>query len=126
MANRSSFMKAQQKKDPYNLDFTMLRQHYVESSTIAIPFVKSSFVHYSKCPRNMEINGKEYNDLILTMELVQAPENLNYTTLEDPKKARLAEIERRKQEKIDAAKAEKRRSKEAKKAEIRAALEKAK
>lgn len=71
----------------------------------------------------MVINGREYNDLILTMELVQAPENLNYTTLEDPKKARAAEIERRKQEKIEAAKAEKRKAKDAKKAEIHAAIE---
>ena len=47
-------------KDPYNLDFTKLRKHYVDETTIKIPFVKSSFVHYSKCPLNMKINGKEY------------------------------------------------------------------
>jgi len=51
---------------------------------------------------------------------------LNYTTLEDPKKARAAEIERRKQEKIDAVIAEKKKAKEIAKAEILAVKEKAK
>ena len=73
MARRTSFQLNQAKKDPYQLDFTQLRNHYVESSTIKIPFVKSSFVHYSKCPRNMTINEREYKDLVLTMELIQAP-----------------------------------------------------
>ena len=31
--NRSSF-KLQQKKDPYNLDFTQLRKEYVDETTI--------------------------------------------------------------------------------------------
>ena len=75
--NRSSF-KLQQKKDPYNLDFTQLRKDYVDETTIQIPFVKSSFVHYSKCPRNMKINGQKYKDLVLTMEVIQAPCNLEY------------------------------------------------
>ena len=32
----------------------------------------------------MRINGKVYNDLVLTMELIQAPNNLEYTQLSDP------------------------------------------
>lgn len=77
---RSSFKsKTAEKADPYKLNFTQLRKEYVDETTVKIPFVKSSFVHYSKCPRNMEINGKEYNDLVLTMELIQAPEHLKYT-----------------------------------------------
>ena len=76
--NRSSFKLQDKKKDPYNLDFTQLRKEYVDETTIQIPFVKSSFVHYSKCPRNMKINGRKYKDLVLTMEVVQAPTSLNY------------------------------------------------
>jgi len=67
------------KVDPYALDFTELRKEYVDSSSVKIPFVKSSFVHYSKCPRNMTINGKEYKDLVVTMEVIQAPETLKYS-----------------------------------------------
>ena len=66
---RSSF-KIKQKVDPYALDFASLRQKYVEDTSVKIPFVKSSFVHYSMCPRNMEINGKEYKDLVITMEVI--------------------------------------------------------
>jgi len=76
--NRSSFKQPKAKADPYALDFTQLRKEYVDETTIQIPFVKSSFVHYSKCPRNMKINGKKYKDLVLTMEVVQAPTQLDY------------------------------------------------
>jgi len=48
----------------------------VEDSSVKVPFVKSSFIHYSKCPRKMEINGRTYNDLVITMERIQAPEHL--------------------------------------------------
>ena len=58
------------KNDPYNLDFAELRKNYVDETTIQIPFVKSSFVHYSKCPLNMKINGKVYKDLVISMEVV--------------------------------------------------------
>jgi len=61
-------MRKQQ--DPYTLDFTELRKEYVDQSSVKIPFVKSTFVHYSKCPRQMRINGKEYKDLIVTMEVI--------------------------------------------------------
>ena len=71
--------KMKTKVDPYALDFGKLRNQYVEDSSVKIPFVKSSFVHYSKCPRNMTINGREYKDLVITMEVVQAPNHLNYT-----------------------------------------------
>ena len=83
---RSSGMR--RKADPYHLDFTQLRQDYENSSSVKIPFVKSSFVHYSKCPRNLKINGHEYHDLVVTMEVIQAPELLNYTQLDDPVVAR--------------------------------------
>ena len=94
------------KKDPYDLDFTALRKQYVKESSVKLPFVKSSFTHYSKCPRNMIINDKEYKDLVITMEIVQAPENLKYTQLDDPVEARKKiaaakrkeEIEKKKQE----------------------------
>lgn len=97
LMSRSTISK--KKADPYDLDFTQLRKDYVDSSSVKIPFVKSSFTHYSKCPRNMTINGKEYKDLIITMEVVQAPEALNYTQLEDPVQARLkAKIAKKKAE----------------------------
>lgn len=60
------------------MDFQALREQYEKDSSIKVPFVKSSFVHYSKCPRKMKINGKEYNDLVITMELIQAPAHLDY------------------------------------------------
>jgi hypothetical protein len=50
-----------------------------------MPFVKSSFAHYQKCPRSMNINGKIYKDLVLTMEIIQAPKPLSYFKLDDPK-----------------------------------------
>ena len=56
----------------------------MQDFSVKIPFVRSQFVHYSKCPLNMRINGKVYNDLVLTMELIQAPNNLEYTQLSDP------------------------------------------
>jgi len=65
---RSSVSK--KKVDPYNLDFTQLRKNYVTESSVKLPFVKSSFTHYSKCPRDMEINNKAYRDLVITMEVV--------------------------------------------------------
>ena len=97
LMSRSNISK--KKADPYDLDFTQLHKDYVDSSSVKIPFVKSSFTHYSKCPRNMIINGKEYKDLIITMEVVQAPEALSYTQLEDPVQARLkAKIAKKKAE----------------------------
>ena len=122
----SRAMSVSQKKanDPYHLDFTQLRKDYVHETTIQIPFVKSSFIHYSKCPRNMVINGKEYNDLVLTMELGQSPSTLDYVKLDDPIKVKSQEKARIKEEKRQqklaeikrarmAVKAEKQREKEA-------------
>ena len=128
MNSRGSFIQKQQKKaDPYNLDFTELCKNYVDETTIKIPFVKSSFVHYSKCPRAMEINGKEYKDLVITMEVVQAPNNLNYTQLSDPKAVREQEIKAKKEaairEKKDKILAERKAAKAAKHAERDAAKE---
>ena len=42
----------------------------MKDSTVKVPFVKSTFVHYSKCPRNMKVNDKKYDDLVITMELI--------------------------------------------------------
>ena len=39
-------------------------------SSLKIPLVKSSFVHFSECPRKMLINMKDYSNLVLTMELI--------------------------------------------------------
>lgn len=52
------------------MNFTEIKKKYIEETTITVPFARSTFVHYSKCPRNMRIDGKEYKDLVLTMELV--------------------------------------------------------
>ena len=83
--HRSSIVAAApQIVDPYHMDFTKLAHEYEEESTMKVPFAKSSFVHYSKCPRNMRINGTEYNDLVLTMELIQVPTELSNTQLLDP------------------------------------------
>jgi len=76
---RSSVRKSTAaKKNPYKMDFSKLTSNYFDDSTVKLPFVKSSFLHYSKCPRNMYINGHEYKDLVLTMEIVQAPADMNY------------------------------------------------
>ena len=84
-----------------------MRKEYVDETTIQIPFVKSSFVHYSKCPRNMKINGRKYKDLVITMEVVQAPIKLDYHLLQDPKEARRKAAEKKKQDKIAEIKAQK-------------------
>ena len=44
----------------------------------------------------MVINGKKYKDLVLTMEVIQAPRNLDYHQLEDPKEARKKAAEKKK------------------------------
>ena len=110
-------MSMKKAADPYHLDFTQLRKDYVHDTTIQVPFVKSSFIHYSKCPRNMEINGKEYNDLVLTMELGQSPSTLNYLKLDDPVKVKEQEKARKKEEKRQQKLAEIKRAKMEKKAE---------
>ena len=103
--------------DPYHLDFTQLRKDYVHETTIQIPFVKSSFIHYSKCPRNMVINGKEYKDLVITMELGQSPSTLDYQKLDDPVKVKEQEKARKKEEKRQQKLAEIKRARMAIKAE---------
>ena len=103
--------------DPYHLDFHQLRKDYVHETTIQIPFVKNSFIHYSKCPRNMVINGIEYNDLVLTMELGQSPSTLDYLKLDDPVKVKEQEKARKKEEKRQAKIAEIKRARMAEKAE---------
>lgn len=129
-----SSMALVKKVDPYALDFSELRKQYETQSTVKLPFVKSSVVHYSKCPRNMKINGKEYTDLVVTMEVIQAPNMLNYTQLQNPKLVKEQEKERRKEEREQArknaiakAKADKKAAKVAKiaaaKAEKKAARE---
>ena len=124
--SRSSLITSRMPKkkvDPYNLDFPALREEYVRDQTMKVPFVKSSFIHYSKCPRKMTINGRLYKDLVLTMELVQAPNCLDYSMLSDPQLVKAQEKERRKQEAIQKKKDEKARAKAALKAESRAAKE---
>ena len=63
------------------MDFKQLRQEYAEQTTIKVPFAKSTFVHYSKCPRIMKIDDVEYGDLILTMEVVQVPTKASCSNL---------------------------------------------
>ena len=55
----------------------------------------------------MKINGKKYKDLVLTMEVIQAPTNLDYHQLLDPKEARRQAAEKKKQDKINEIKAQK-------------------
>ena len=39
--------------DQYELNFNQLRKDYVGDSNIKLPFVKSSFIHYTACPLNL-------------------------------------------------------------------------
>ena len=70
--------------DPYSMNFTELAHEYEEESTMKVPFAKSSFVHYSKCPLKMRINDIEYKNLVLTMEVIQVPTELSNVQLADP------------------------------------------
>lgn len=67
----------------------------MEDSTIKMPFVKSSFVHYAKSPTAFTYQDREYKNTMITMELVQAPLNMTYTALKDPKIAKQQEKEHR-------------------------------
>ena len=70
--------------DPYQLNFNELRKEYIRDSNIKLPFSKSSFIHYAACPLNIELGDlKLENELVLTMELVQAPSHMKNTKLTD-------------------------------------------
>ena len=87
------------KVDPYAIDFNALKKEYIQDSNKKLPFVKSSFIHYAECPMALVIDGQNLeNELVLTMELVQAPKHLRYTQLTDPKLAKHQELERKKAE----------------------------
>ena len=75
--------------DAYNLNFKQLRTKYMDDTTQKVKFVKPSFVHYCKNPYTyaQKFGG---DDTILTMELIKAPQGLNYKNLEDPKVVREA------------------------------------
>ena len=77
-ANRMSISRAPATRhDPYQLNFDELRHEYVKDSNIKLPFAKSSFIHYAACPLDMQIGDlKLENELVLTMELVQAPSRM--------------------------------------------------
>ena len=88
---RSSIQRSDLRRtnDPYELNFGELRKDYVNDSNIKLPFVKSSFIHYAACPLNLKIGDEVLNnELVLTMELVQAPKHLKQTQLTDPKIAK--------------------------------------
>ena len=95
--------------DPYSLDFAALREQYVRDHTLKVPFTKSSLIHYSKCPRSMYINGRLYEDLVLTMELIQVPDCVKYHTLQD----KLTKKQRDEKARARAEKLKDRRAKEA-------------
>ena len=79
-------------KDPYQLNFNELKQQYVKDTNIKLPFVKSSFIHYAACPLNLQLGELELeNELVLTMELVQAPGHVQNMKLTDPKAKRKME-----------------------------------
>ena len=70
--------------DKYQLNFNELRKEYIKDSNIKLPFSKSSFIHYAACPLNIELGDlKLENELVLTMELVQAPSHMKNTKLTD-------------------------------------------
>ena len=48
-------MVAGKKPDPYELDFNALHKEYVQQSNKKLPFVKSSFMHYTECPVALNI-----------------------------------------------------------------------
>ena len=77
------------KNNPYALDFNALTKTYAKDAAFKLPFVKSSFIHYANCPIGMIIDGVTFKDeLVMTMELVQAPKHLKYKQLTDPKLAK--------------------------------------
>ena len=67
-------------RDPYDIDFKQLRTKYMDDKTKKISFSKPSFVHYCKNPHTY---APKYggDDTILTMELIKAPNGLNYKSL---------------------------------------------
>jgi hypothetical protein len=73
-------------------------------TTKKLKFSKASFLHYCKNPY---VYAEKYggNDTILTMELVQSPEGLQYTTLEDPKHAKKVNAAKKKRDEELAAQA---------------------
>ena len=116
---KSSFQRSSLRKlnDPYELNFDQLREDHVNDSNIKIPFVKSSFIHYAQCPLNLKLDDQELNnELVLTMELVQAPKHLKQTQLTDPKIAKKQEQERKRKEKEAEKKALQKQKMEEKKA----------
>ena len=70
-------------RDPYDIDFKTLRTKYMEDKTKKISFSKPSFIHYCKNPYTY---APKYggDDTILTMELIKAPNGLNYKSLVKP------------------------------------------
>ena len=71
----------------------------------------------------MRINGKKYKDLVLTMEVIQAPTKLEYHQLEDPKEARAKLAAKKKLDKIAEIKAAKLKLQEVARAEKHAEKE---
>jgi hypothetical protein len=70
-------------RDPYDIDFKTLRTKYMDDKTKKISFSKPSFIHYCKNPYTY---APKYggDDTILTMELIKAPNGLNYKSLVKP------------------------------------------
>ena len=88
-----------------------------------MPFVKSSFVHYAKSPVTFEYQDREYKSTLITMELVQAPMNMTYTALKDPKVAKEQEKAAKLQELKEKALEKKKQEKAEKKAALKAEIE---
>ena len=82
------------------MNFNELRQEYIRDSNIKLPFAKSSFIHYAACPLNIQFGDLQLeNELVLAMELVQAPSHMRNTKLTDPKLAKRLEHEAKQKEK---------------------------
>ena len=73
--------------NPNELDFEQLCKDYIKDYNIKIPFSKSTFVHGAYCNTNIQFdNEKPESELVLTMELVQSPQDQKRNQLVDLKK----------------------------------------
>ena len=73
--------------NPNELDFEQLCKDYIKDYNIKIPFSKSTFVHGAYCNTNIQFDDeKPESELVLTMELVQSPQEQRRNQLVDLKK----------------------------------------
>ena len=82
--NKAAF-ESRKAVDPNELDFEQLMDDYVSDYNIKIPFVKSTFIHGAFLPTQIQFGAeKPEHELVLTMEMVQAPHHVKINQLVDP------------------------------------------